>query len=57
MENNINDNQDLIEEDYDNQILDLMGQIKDLSWRTWESSVSESCSKKQDGEVFGFRLI
>lgn len=50
--NNINDNsQDLIEDDSDNQALDLTGQIKDLSWRTWEPSVSELCSKKQDGEL------
>lgn len=53
MENNNEENiQNFLEDDPRNEALDLSGeQIKDLYWRTWEPSVQELCSKKQDGEL------
>jgi len=53
MENNNGENiQDFLEEDSGDETLDLSKQqVKDLYWRTWEPSVQELCSKKQDGEL------
>ncbi len=43
--------QDFLEDDSNENTLDLKGQVKDLYWRPWEPSISELCSKKQDGEL------
>lgn len=53
MEDNTEENiQNILEDDPGNETLDLSEQqVKDLSWRTWEPSVQELCSKKQDGEL------
>ena len=52
MEDALEENvQNFIEDDSSDSALDLGGQVKDLSWRAWEPSVSELCTKKQDGEL------
>jgi hypothetical protein len=45
------ENGEFIEGDFEGEPLVLGENIKDLSWKSWEPSISELCTKKREGEL------